>query len=142
VPNIVDSPSIERKDWDAVQQLITEVQQLQLTTVWIAAVIRFWDVAVGVFRVVERERLFELTPTEGDLKLHKALLDSLIKLGQALEARVKGIDDEDLAELGVGRENLSAYVRELEDTFLMWHGPELDPARAAELKKTIFGALA
>jgi len=30
-------------------------------------------------------------------------------------------------------------IRELEDTLLMWHGPDPDPERAAELEKRIFG---
>lgn len=140
MPNIVDSPTIDRKDWGAVHSLIVEVQQAQRTTAWNAAIILFWDVSVRAFRIVERKQLFEQTPTDGDLKLHETLLDSLIKLGQILETRIKNIDDEDLAEFGIGQANFSAYVRELQDTFLMWHGPEADPARAAELEKAIFGA--
>jgi len=30
-----------------------------------------WDVAVRAFRIVERKQLFEVTPTDGDLKTHE-----------------------------------------------------------------------
>jgi len=104
-------------------------------------------ILVGLFvflrsirRIVERKQLFEVTPTLSNLKIHEELLGQLIKLGQNLETRIEDVDDEDLAEFGVGKVNLSAYVRELQDTFSMWHGPEPDPFRTAELEKTIFGA--
>jgi hypothetical protein len=103
--------------------------------------ILLWDVAIRLFRVVERQRLFERTPARDDLKIHEALLHSLLSLGQLLEIRIQNVDDEDLARFGIQRENLSAYIRELQDTFLMWHGPELDPDKAAEVEKTIFGVV-
>jgi hypothetical protein len=53
--------------------------------------------------------------------MHEALLHGLISLGQILEVENT---DEDLAEFGIKQENLTAYIRELENTFLMWHGPE------------------
>jgi hypothetical protein len=140
VPNTIDPPIFDRKDWDAVKSLIAEVQQAQRTIAWNAAIILMWGVAVRAFRIVERKQLFEVTPTLANLKIHEALLGQLIKLGQTLETRIEDVDDEDLAEFGVGKANLSAYVRELQDTFSMWHGPEPDPFRAAELEKTIFGA--
>jgi hypothetical protein len=140
VPETIDPPIPDAEDWDAVQTVIAEVQQAQRTIAWNAALVLFWDVAVRAFRIVERKQLFEQTPADSDLKIHQTQLDSLIKLGQILETRIQNIDDEDLGEFGVGRANLSAYVRELQDTFLTWHGPVTDPTRAAELEKKIFGA--
>ena len=140
MPKTIDPTIIDRKDWAAVQELITEVQEKERMAEKYAAGIHLWDAAVRLFRNVERHQLFEQTPKADDLKVHEALLHSLISLGQLLEIRIQNIDDEDLAFFDIQRENLSAYVRELQDTFLMWHGPEADPARAAELEKTIFGA--
>ena len=140
MPNTIDTPIIDPRDWAAVQELIAEVQERERMTQKYAAAIHLWDAAVRLFRHVESQKLFEKTPTVDDLKIHEALLHSLISLGQLLELRIQNIDDEDLAAFDLQRENLSAYIRELQDTFLMWHGPNLDPARSAELAKTIFGA--
>lgn len=140
VPNPIEPPIIDRRDWAAVQELIAEVQAKERVAQQYAVAIHMWDVAVRMFRNVELQQLFSKAPAENDLKVHKALLHSLIGLGQLLELRIQSIDDEDLASFGIQRENLSAYVRELQDTFLMWHGPDLDPARSAGLEKRIFGA--
>jgi hypothetical protein len=142
VPNTIKPPKFDRQDWDAVQVLIAEVQQAERMTVRYAAGVLLFDAAVRSFRNVERVQLFEKTPSEDDLKFHEAILHSLISLGQLLAMRIAKIDAEDLAPYGIKRENLWAYVEELRDTFVMWHGPELNPERAAELKKAIFGALA
>lgn len=142
MPNTIDPPIFDRKDWDAVQSLIAEVKEAQRNIAWNAAIILYWDVAVRAFRIVERKQLFEVTPTLANLKIHKELLETLINLGQTLETRIKDVDDEDLAEFGVTKANLSAYVGELQDTLIMWHGPDLDPVRSAELEKAIFGAQA
>jgi hypothetical protein len=140
VANTIDPTIIDRRDWAAVQELIAEVQEAERIARKYASAIHLWDAAVRLFRHVERLQLFEQTPTADDLKIHEALLHGLLSLGQLLEIRIQHIDDEDLASFDIQRENLSAYVRELQDTFLMWHGPDLDPARSAELAKRIFGA--
>jgi hypothetical protein len=148
VPETIDSPIPDAKDREvvetltAVKALIAEVQQAQRTIAWNAAVVLFWVVAVQAFRIFERQHLFETTPSVENLKSHETLLDQIIKLGKILEARIQNIEDEDLAEYGVKRANLAASVRELEDTFLMWHGPELEPEKASELEKAIFGGAA
>jgi hypothetical protein len=119
------------KDWSTVQSLVALIQQAEWTIEPSAFAIRFWDLTVRLFRSVETKQLFEQQPTADDLKMHEALLHALISLGQILEMRI----GEEKSE----RANISAYIRELQDTFLMWHGPELEPKRAAELEKTIFG---
>jgi hypothetical protein len=137
VPKTIDPPIIDRKDWAAVQELITEVQQAERY----AAKIHLFDAAVRLFRHVEREQLFiPPTPIPDDLKVHEALLHSLLSAGQLLELRIQNIDDDDLAAFDIRRENLLAYVRELQDTLRTWHGIERDPFKADELKKRIFGA--
>jgi len=140
VQNTVDPTIIDHKDWAAVQELIEEVQQAERMTKRYAAGIHLWDAAARSFRIVERQLLFEKDPTQDDLKFHEAILHALLSLGKLLEIRIQNIDDEDLAAFGIDRENLSAYVREIQGTFLMWHGPEGNPGRVAELEKKIFGA--
>ena len=142
MPKTLDPLASDKEDWDAVQSLIVEVEQAHRNVAWNAAIVLFWVVAVRAFRIVERKQLFELAPNDGDLKTHETLLGSLIKLGHTLETRLENIDDEDLAEFDVRRANLSACVRELEDTMSMWHGSGLDPFKAAELEKAIFGGAA
>jgi len=138
VPTI-EQPVIDRKDWAAVQELITDIQQAQEKTKRYAAGIYLLDATVRVFRKVELQELIAKVPTERDLKVHEALLHALIGLGQLLELRIQSIDDDDLALFGIQRENLSAYVKELQDDFIMWHDPEVDPATTAEIEKRIFG---
>jgi hypothetical protein len=136
VATTVDSPVIDSKDWAAVQELIAEVQQADKYS----AAIYLFDATVRLFRNIESRDFIAKTPTPRELKQHEAFLRVLIGVGQLLELRIQNIDDTDLAAFGIQRENFSAYVRELEESFLMWHGPELDPNRAAELEKVIFGA--
>ncbi len=145
MPNTIDPPISDAEDWEvvetltAVEDLLAEVQQARRTAAWNAATVLFWVVAVRAFRIFERQHLFEITPGAENLKSHEAFLGQLIKLGKILETRIEKLDDDDLAEYGVTRANLSASIRELEDTLLMWHGPEIEPTKAAELEKAIFG---
>jgi hypothetical protein len=139
VPDTIDFSIIDRKDWVAVQELIAEVHQAQRMIPRYAVGVHLWAVAVRLFRKIEHQQLFVQTPGTNDLKVHKAFLHELLSLGQMLEIRIENIDDEDLAAFDIRRENLSAQVQELQDTFHMWHGPEIDPKRAAELEKAIFG---
>jgi len=135
VATIVDSPVIDSKDWAAVQELIAEIQQAQKY----AAAIYLFDATVRLFRNIESREFIAKTPATNELKRHEALLRMLIGVGQLLELRIQNIDDADLAAFDIKRENLSAYVEELQDDFIMWHGPELDPVAAAEVEKKLFG---
>jgi hypothetical protein len=135
VPTI-EQPVIDRKDWAAVQELIAEIQQTQRY----AAGILLLDATVRIFRNLELQ-LIAKAPTAHDLEVHEALLHSLIGLGQLLELRIQNISDDDLAVFDIQRENLSAYVRELQESFAMWHGPDLPADRVTELEKRIFGAV-
>jgi gamma-glutamylcysteine synthetase len=102
-------------DWAAVRSLIAEVQQTERTEHY-ADVVHQWDELVRLFRRVERQQLFERTPTEEDLAFHEATLYKLIGMGQFLALRVKGISDAELAGFGIQRLNLLAYVQELQET--------------------------
>lgn len=138
MPETLDSPIPDTEDWAAVRSLIAEVQQTERTEHYVE-VVHQWDSLVRLFRRVERQQLFEGTPTEDDLQFHEASLHKLIGIGLFLALRIKGISDAELAGFGIQRVNLLAYVQELQDTFLMWHSPEVDPAKKAELEKAIFG---
>jgi hypothetical protein len=141
VPETLDRPIPDAEDWAAVRSLIAEVQQTERTEHY-ADVVHQWDSLVRLFRRVERQQLFERTPTEDDLQFHEASLHRLISIGLFLALRVKGISDAELAGFGIQRVNLLAYVQELQETLLTWHGAELEPTRKAEIEKAIFGASA
>jgi hypothetical protein len=137
MPNTIDQKQIP-DPWAAVDRLIGELWQAEQRPRDYLFTLRLWDVTVRLFRWVETRQLIEREPTPEDLKIHEGLLSALLSIGLLLEAGK--INDAELAYYGVGRpENLTAYIRELRDTWLMWHGPELEPARAAELEKAIFG---
>jgi hypothetical protein len=133
----------DAEGWEAVEVLTRELNH----TKFAPANIHAWDFAIRLFRQVERERFFENEPTENDRAHHRALLHLLIGLGEEFELRIKQISDggppgfdQELAGFGISRPNLTAYIRDLEDTFFLWYVPDFDPARTAELGRTIFGA--
>lgn len=125
-------------DWTPVHYMIAELYQEEPTAKYTGPLIRHWDNTVRIFRFIEGRQLFEQSPTETDLKMHEALLHDLIGLGQFLEIRAQQTSEEELADFGIRRENLTAYIRELKDTFSMWHGPELDPEQKEKIDKAIF----
>jgi hypothetical protein len=132
----LDSPTPDAKDWDAVRFLTRELER----TEQVAASIHQWDLTVRLFRAVERQQFFEKEPTEIDRLNHQALLHVLIGLGQQLELRIKEFSDQELARFGITRADVLAYIRDLEDTFFLWHVPDFEPARTAKLEQAIFGA--
>lgn len=136
MPETLDQPIPEAEDWAAVRFLTLEIER----TKGVVASIHQWDLAVRLFREIERQRFFENEPSELDQANHRALLHLLIGVGQWLELRIKQSSDHDLARFGISRDNLSAYIRDLEDSFFLWHVPNFDPARTAKLEETIFGA--
>src|SRR5215469_10755826 len=127
------APGVE--DWRSVRFLIGELQRGE----HLAAVVHQWDLAVRLFRKIERQQCFEREPTETDIRIHEALLHLLIGLGQELEFQTEKISDQDLAAFGFTKTNLLAYVQELKETFFLWHGPELAPRRKIEIEQAIFG---
>ena len=133
----LDSPNPDAEDWNAIQLLTRELERSEQQ---LAASIAQWDLTVRLFRAVERQRFFENEPTENDRANHRALLHLLIGLGQQLELRAKGFSDEELTRFGITRADLVAYIRDLEDTFFMWHVPAFEPDRTAKLEHVIFGA--
>jgi hypothetical protein len=133
MPETLEPPIPEPKDWAAVRFLTRELERSEQ----LAASIAQWDLTVRLFRSVERQQFYEKEPTEIDQANHRALLHVLIGLG---EGRAKGFSDQELARFGITRNNLSAYIRDLEDTFFLWHVPDFEPERTKKLEQLIFGA--
>jgi hypothetical protein len=133
-------PRVEPDEWVAAYQLIVESKWTKQTPEPFVIAIFKWDAAIRLFRAVETQRLIAAEPTLEDLKMHEALLHSLISTGLILELSTS---DQELESLVIGheisRQNLIASIQELKDTLSMWHGPEVDPNRKAELEKAIFG---
>jgi hypothetical protein len=80
----IDPLIIDRKDWAAVQELITEVQQAERMTQRYAVGIHIRNAAVHLFHVVERQQLYVPTPTASDLKVHEAFFACAFESGQLL----------------------------------------------------------
>src|SRR5260370_75897 len=133
-------PQVEPDEWVAAYQLIVESKWTKQTPEPFVIAIFKWDAAIRLFRAVETQRLIAAEPTLEDLKMHEALLHSLISTGLILELSTS---DHELDSLviahDISRQNLIASIQELKDTLSMCHGPEVDPNRKAELEKAIFG---
>jgi hypothetical protein len=130
-----EKPNISREDWTAVQNLIKEVNLKEHASAF-AASVAIWDAAVHLFRRLEQEHLIEQTPTETDLDYHKGLLHLLLGVGHILKVRAASFRPEVLKEFNLRREDVQAYVRELEMTLSDWHG-EHDTAKIAALEKEL-----
>jgi hypothetical protein len=70
VPNTLDPPVIDRKDWAALQELIAEVQQTERLARKYATSIHLWDAAVRLFRSIEQRQF--ITVSKGSL-MHPTL---------------------------------------------------------------------
>ena len=127
--------------WDYAWFLIGEIEETAMSQHPIAMVHK-WDSAVRLFRQMEERQLFEQEPQEIDLRNHEALLFTLIGRGQRLQLLLDRFTDSELAALDINKADLAAYIQELKDTYLSWHGPELEPERKAELQQKIFGGSA
>lgn len=125
---VPDSLIFEDKAWAPIRFLIGDIQ----VTETLPAGIYKWDATVSFFRRIERQRMFDPEPREIDLKAHEVYLHLLINLGQHFEERSQKIPDEELAEYGIRRADLSGYVQELKDIWVLWHGQENESAEVPE----------
>ena len=130
-------PPISTQDWAPVKDLIEEIQQQEL----FAAAFFQWDLVVRYFRRIEKAHFLDQEPISDDLRYHKAALLALLGVGQYLMLASDRFADEDLAPFAINKEDMLAYLRELEHTFTEWHG-ELSEKRCPEITGRIFGALA
>jgi hypothetical protein len=122
------------QDWAPVKDLIEEIQQQEL----FAAAFFQWDLVVRYFRRIEKAHFLDQEPVPDDLRYHKAALLALLGVGQYLMLASDRFSDEDLVSFGITKENMLAYIRELEHTYIEWHG-ELNDETRADLNQRIFG---
>jgi hypothetical protein len=128
-------PPISTQDWAPVKDLIEEIQQQEL----FAAAFFQWDLVVRYFRRIEKAHFLDQEPVSDDLRYHKAALLALLGVGQYLMLASDRFSNEDLIPLAISKENMLAYIRELEHSYIEWHG-ELSDETRAELNRRIFGA--
>ena len=136
--------SISREEWSWVEDLINEVNrevQQQFRRATFPRNLFQWDLAARQFRKIEQRRLLLQKPTELDLQRHAVCLHALLAIGHALVLASRGFQVEELDQLGVRREEIEAYVAELEESLREWHHgfseEEINQAR-----EKLFGAKA
>ena len=125
------------QDWAPVRQLIEEVQEQEKQEQFAATLFQ-WDLVVRFFRRVEKTHMLDREPTQQDLQYHKAFLNALLSVGEFLAISAEKFSNEDLKPFRIGKEDLLAYLRELEHSYSEWHG-ELSDARRQDLSQKIFG---
>jgi len=136
--------SISREEWSWVEDLIHEVNrevQQEVRRATFARNLFQWDLAVRQFRKIEQRRLLLQKPTELDLQCHAICLHALLAIGHALVLASKGFQAEELDELGVKREEIAAYVAELEQSLREWHHG-FSETEINQAREKLFGAKA
>ena len=135
-----DDPGITREEWDWVRSLIADVERESERDAFVGSLIR-WDMAVKQFRKMEQKRMLLQAPTEVDVLCHKVCLHALLTLGNALLIDVRKFSEAELKCFRVRKEDVTAYVQELEQTFREWHhGFGTEEIRAVQ--QSIFGGAA
>ena len=129
---------ISPEEWSWVQGLIQDVQRLEQRDTF-AKNLFGWDLAVQQFRKVEMKRIILGSPTENDILHHKICLHALLTIGNAIVLDAKRFSDEELAALKVTRQQIAAYVSELEQSYREWHHG-ISEAELAKVRESIFSA--
>ncbi len=133
----VPSNNISAQEWAWVQALIQDVQRQEMCDAFVKNLWQ-WDLVVKQFKKVEHEYIILGSPTDTDWKSHEICLHALLAIGKFLALEAKKLTDSELATFSVTREQIEAYVAELEQNFREWHHgiPEHDLNRVRE---KIFG---
>jgi hypothetical protein len=100
--------------------LIRDLEQSET----VAEMIFKWERAIGLFRAIEQGQFGQGEPGPIDRKIHESFLHILIGFGQRLEILTATFDVSDLSNFRVNPD-LAASVRELQDSLLMFYGPEV-----------------
>jgi len=115
-----DSAIPEPRVWANVWFLIRDLERTEK----IGEMISKWDRAIQVFHEFEQHQFGHGETRPIDRKIHQSLLHMLVGLGQRLEIVTEKFSDSDLRNFGVSKADLAADVRELEESFSIFYGPE------------------
>jgi len=135
---------ISREEWNWVEDLIQEVKrevQQEIKRATFARNLFQWDLAARQFHKIEQRRLLSQKPTDVDLQCHAVCLHALLAIGHALVLGSRLFHSEELDELGVKREEIEAYVAELEQSLGEWHHG-FSKAEINQAREKLFGAKA
>ena len=81
--------------------------------------------------------MLDREPTPDDVRHHKAALLALLSVGQFLVIEADKFSNDELRPFNIRKEDLLAYVRELEHSYSEWHG-ELSAQQRLNLSRKIF----
>ncbi len=136
----LDERAVTHEEWAWVESLISEVSRQEKNDVF-AKRLFHWDLAARQFRKIEYRRIVLGKPAALDLEFHARCLQGLLTIGHALVVASRQLQAEELARVGVKREEIEAYVEELEQSFREWHHGFSDE-QLEKVRKAVFSAKA
>jgi len=107
-----------------------------------------WRLVVRQFyrtslRILSNEvRSLSDDPREQTLEEHRALSETLLRMGREILAELKTLSSEELSRFGISLENATAAFDCLQLEQDEWHNSVLSAEEIAALQKKIFGAAA
>ena len=136
-PELFSNEDITPQEWAWVQDLIQDVQRQELCETFAKSLFE-WDLVVRQFRKVEYKRIVIGSPTENDWLCHSVCLYALLAFGKLILLQSRKISDAELKALGVTRDEIVAYVEELEQSSRERHHG-ITEAELSTVREAIFG---
>lgn len=120
-------------EWTPVKQAIIG---LDPELVLYAEVFR-WFRNLDLFRARENQRMYLQEPGAEDREIHRTLLLRLIADGERLQTLIEQNGGLVANREGIKREDLSAAIETLRDSYRGWHEP-ISPERRDQILKSVF----
>ncbi len=132
--------NISQKEWDAVSDLIEDVQNDQERDEFIKSFVE-WRFAVRKFRTVETNRMILSEPNETDFRCRAICLHSLLAMGEALVLWSHDFRAGAFIAIRITHEDIAACVEELQQSLREWHNG-FTAAESQAAQSVIFGGQA
>ena len=136
---VTQPPPVSSQEWQWVKGLIEDVVREESRETFSQELAK-WVLVVRQFRKAEmRHIVVEESPSTEDLHYHAQCLHLLLAVGHSLVQQALHFRQEELAPLGVRREDIAAFVAELELSLTEWHH-NFSEAELQETREKIFGS--
>jgi len=134
---VIQTEPIRQQEWDAICDLIEEVEQDQRRGEFARSLME-WNLAARKFRKVELSRLTLGDPQELDFQRHAICLHSLLAMGEALIIWSRDFEPDQLALLNIAHRDIEASVEDLRQSLREWHH-DFSSEEVKHARKVIFG---